>query len=121
MAVQPVYAQADNPKKLVQPWGFGMTRLMTIGLAVAFGILVGAILEAFRSQSTAPALVLSSSVAIPDVSAAPTQSGNNVEVQFAADVEIEGEHFRVFVGRNERDGISPSSVWSVAILTNESE
>ncbi len=98
-----------------------MTRLMTIGLAVVFGILTGAFLEASRSQSTDPPLVLSSSVAIPDVSAAPMYSADTVEVQFAADVEIEGEHFRVFVGRNEREGISASSVWSVAIQTNESE
>ena len=119
--IQPVYVQADNPKKPDWLWGFAVTRLMTIGLAVALGILAGAALEASRSQSTTPALGLSSGVSTPDVSAAPAKSAKTVDVQFAADVEIEGERFRIFVGRNQRSGIPAPSVWSVAIPTNDAE
>jgi len=88
-------------------------------LAAAVGLLAGAALEASRTRDSVPELGRWAAASIPAVSAAPVDSIDSADVRLAADVEIEGRHFRVYVGRNAGNGIDVPPVWSVAIPTDD--
>jgi hypothetical protein len=96
-----------------------MKLFLTIGLAAALGLLAGAALEASRNRSDMNELGRWAATSIPAVSAAPIVSRESANVQLAADVEIEGRRFRVYVGRNADDEIGLPPVWSVAIPTDD--
>ena len=96
-----------------------MKLYFAIGLAAGLGLLVGAALEASRSRSDLPALGSWAAAGMPAVSAAPVDSIDRSNVRLAADVEIEGRRFRVYVGRNPGRGIGVPPVWSVAIPADD--
>jgi hypothetical protein len=96
-----------------------MKLFFTISLAAAIGLLVGAAFEASRNRNDVAALGNWAVASMPAVSAAPVESLPSGNVQLAADVEIEGRRFRVYVGRNEGNGIGVPPVWSVAIPTDD--
>jgi hypothetical protein len=96
-----------------------MKLFFTIGLAAALGLLAGAALEASRSRSEVTEMGSWAGASIPAVSAAPIDSREHADVQLAADVEIEGRRFRVYVGRNANNDTSLPPVWSVAIPADD--
>lgn len=96
-----------------------MKLFLTIGLAAALGLLAGAALEASRNRSDVTELSHWAAPSMPAVSAAPIDSSESANVQLAADVEIEGRRFRVYVGRNAGNGIDAPPVWSIAIPTDD--
>jgi hypothetical protein len=97
--------------------GLAMERYLTLVLAIAVGLLAGGAFEASRSRAELPSLGRGGRGAIPAVSAAPAAFVQDDRVQFAADVEVEGRRFRVYVGRS--DGVTARPVWSVAVPSEE--
>jgi hypothetical protein len=96
-----------------------MKLYVTVGLAAALGLVVGVALEASRNRSGVTELGSWAAASIPAVSAAPIDAPDSANVQLAADVEIEGRRFRVYVGRNAGNEIGLSPVWSVAIPADD--
>ena len=94
-----------------------MKRFLGFALAIMLGLLTCVAYEASRSHAGIPSLGHWVSGAPPAVSAAPAGLVQDDRVRFAADVEVEGRRFRVYVGRSENVAARP--VWSVAVPLDE--
>lgn len=92
-----------------------MDRYWTIGLALFLGVLAGTMIESSLSRVGIPSLGQWANDATPAVSAAPVAAPESVDVQYAAEVEIDGDRFRIFVGRTAGSGLGVQPVWSVAV------
>lgn len=94
-----------------------MKSFLGFALAIMLGLLTGVAYEALRSQAGVPSLGHWVRGETPAVSAAPAPPAQDDHVQFAADVEVEGRRFRVYVGRS--DNVAALPVWSVAVPSDE--
>ena len=94
-----------------------MKHLLGFALAIMLGLLTGVAYEASRLHAGVPPLGHSVRGETPAVSAAPARPVQDDRVQFAADVEVEGRRFRVYVGRS--DNVAALPVWSVAVPSDE--
>ena len=90
-----------------------MRNQLTTALAIAAGVLLGAGLVVGSAN------FLSAQRTTPHVSAHPDfgapHEGRLLDAHLAARVEIEGEHFDVYVGHGGPLGADDGAVWSVAI------
>jgi hypothetical protein len=94
-----------------------MKSFLGFALAILLGLLTGVAYEASRSHAGVPSLGHWVRGETPAVSAAPARPAQDDRVQFAADVEVEGRRFRVYVGRS--DNVAALPVWSVAVPSDE--
>ena len=94
-----------------------MKRFLGFVFAIMIGLLTGVAYEASKSNVRVPSLGHWVRVETPAVSAAPARMVQDDRVRFAADVEVEGRRFRVYVGRSENVAALP--VWSVAVPLDE--
>ncbi len=94
-----------------------MKRFLGFALAIMLGLLTGVVYEALRSHADIPSVGHWVHSETPAVSAAPARPAQDDRVQFAADVEVEGRRFRVYVGRG--DNVAALPVWSVAVPRDE--
>ena len=95
-----------------------MKRFLGFALAIMLGLLTGVAYEALRSHADVPSLGHWVNGETPAVSAAPARpAALDDHVQFAADIEVEGRRFRVYVGRT--DNVAALPVWSVAVPHDE--
>jgi hypothetical protein len=94
-----------------------MKRVLALGLALAVGLIAEDAIEALRLRGGAP--VPREEIPIPPVSSPPASPASPLDATLAADIEIEGRRFRVFVGQNAGDGTREASVWSVVIPADE--
>jgi hypothetical protein len=93
-----------------------MRRILTIGLAAILGILLGSALETARRSTAGPMLGEWRGSSTPAVSAPPVDFSTAGDIHHAADVEVEGQRFRVYVGRTDREGDAvPATIWSFAV------